>query len=63
MKKCSRCQQNKNEEEFYNYGNGKGHYCKVCTAHITKIQTLRFKLECITYKGGKCIKCGYDKLC
>ena len=36
-------------------------YCKECSAKKRKSLRQKFKEECITYKGGKCILCGYNK--
>lgn len=36
-------------------------YCLGCAAKKNRKPKQRFKEECIAYKGGKCIKCGYSK--
>lgn len=35
--------------------------CKSCDKLDRKERLKRFKVECITYKGGKCSICGYNK--
>jgi hypothetical protein len=35
--------------------------CNFCIAKIARIKKYNFKADCITYKGGKCQKCGYNK--
>lgn len=34
--------------------------CKSCYALLTKNKKRSLKEECIRYKGGECVKCGYD---
>ena len=36
-------------------------YCKTCTGNQTLDRQRNFKLQCVAYKGGKCIQCGYNK--
>lgn len=36
-------------------------YCKQCNNDAVSKVRMNRKIECILYKGGKCIKCGYDK--
>lgn len=42
-------------------GNHLNSYCKSCAAKKRKTTRQRFKEKCVEYKGGKCVKCGYDK--
>lgn len=60
---CPRCKTEKLKTEFYNRRNGKGNsvYCKTCTHDQTIERQKRFKQQCIEYKGGKCVSCGYKK--
>jgi hypothetical protein len=65
-KKCPKCQELKPITEEYFYirpdRNGKMQsYCKVCN-HINVLNRQReFKKKLVDLKGGKCIKCGYNK--
>jgi predicted transcriptional regulator len=60
---CPRCEIEKLKTEFYNRRNGKGVsvYCKSCTTEQTIERQKKFKQQCIDYKGGKCVSCGYNK--
>lgn len=60
---CPNCKQDKSLEEFYNRRNKKGNscYCKVCTNKQTLNRQRNLKKLAVEYKGGKCIKCGYNK--
>ncbi len=60
---CPRCETEKLKTEFYNRRNGKGNsvYCKTCTHDQTIERQKKFKQQCIDYKGGKCVSCGYKK--
>ena len=60
---CPRCNNECNIDDFYKRRN-KEHssvYCKKCTNEQTVIRQRNLKKQMIDYKGGKCIKCGYDK--
>lgn len=60
---CPRCNKSLRLNLFYKRRDATGHtcYCKSCL----KLQYLErhyaFKLKCVTYKGGKCEVCSYDK--
>ena len=60
---CPRCETEKLKTEFYNRRNGKGNsvYCKRCSNDQTVERQKRFKQQCIDWKGGKCVCCGYNK--
>ncbi len=60
---CSKCKENKPLDEFYNRRNGIGNsvYCKKCSNEESRERARKFKIKCVEYKGGKCVKCGYDK--
>lgn len=60
---CPRCETEKSRDEFYNRRNKKGGsvYCKSCSNRQTIERQKRFKQQCIDYKGGKCVSCGYKK--
>ena len=50
------------QNEFYTSKNGDVHgWCKPCNNKITYEKQLARKVECVKYKGGKCIVCNYDK--
>lgn len=36
-------------------------YCKECHSKNTLEKRIKFKKDCVEYKGGSCINCGYDK--
>ena len=58
---CRVCKENKSDTSFFK---SKGHIdriCKVCKNNTMKTRRQQFKLWAVEYKGGKCIKCGYDK--
>ena len=62
-KYCPSCSQTKSASEFYfrrdktNFSS----YCKPCMGKQALTRQRKFKVQCVEYKGGKCIKCGYDK--
>ena len=51
------------KENFCNKGKGRLSYskCKACHNKATINRCRETKLRAIKYKGGKCIRCGYDK--
>lgn len=64
--KCAKCNIDKNIDQFYTVKSGprKGKvqsYCKPCNHSNTLERQRAFKSQCVEYKGGKCIRCGYDK--
>jgi len=63
FKVCPRCKNKKPADEFYRRRNGEdlSPYCKICNGQECQERLTRFKLQAITYKGGKCIVCGYNK--
>ena len=63
FKKCPKCEEIKNlQNEFYTSKSGDVHgWCKSCNNKITYEKQLARKVECVKYKGGKCIVCNYDK--
>jgi hypothetical protein len=62
-KHCKRCDTTKGADEFYRRRKGEdlSPYCKPCTNSQTLERQRAFKLKCIEYKGGECVKCGYNK--
>lgn len=62
-KYCPRCDKEKLKTEFYNRRNKKGNsvYCKPCSNEQTVERQRKFKQQCVEYKGGKCVCCGYKK--
>ena len=62
-KKCRTCNQIFPLDCFHSIG---GRYprpfadCKVCRNRRAKEEQISFKKLCVEYKGGQCIKCGYD---
>jgi len=60
---CLKCKGEKINGDFY-YHSGKSNLrgtCKDCEKKDREKRLDDFKKECIEYKGGKCIICGYDK--
>lgn len=48
--------------DFYKRENNKASsYCKKCTNLEAVLRQRKFKKECVEYKGGKCVKCGYNR--
>lgn len=62
-KKCPKCQHILDISFFYQRRGkiGGSVYCKSCTSSQTIERQQKFKLECVTYKGGKCQSCSYSK--
>lgn len=63
-KTCPQCKVKKemNINNFYIRKTGKfHHWCKECGSKKSVDRFREYKLKCVTYKGGKCIVCGYDK--
>lgn len=60
---CPRCNNVLPIEQFYNRRNKKGSsvYCKKCTSDQTLERTRKLKQQMVLYKGGKCVRCDYDK--
>lgn len=63
MRTCPRCKEIKSFDEFYKRRDSKkpSPYCKICTNEQTLERQREFKLKCISYKGGSCVKCGYSR--
>ena len=64
-KVCPRCNQNLLIEQFY-FKSATGRrtrttYCKKCIIDYNYERELKFKINIIKLKGGKCSKCGYNK--
>jgi 5-methylcytosine-specific restriction endonuclease McrA len=60
---CPRCQTDVKTDQFYKR-RGKDNssvYCKSCTSNQTLERVRSLKLQMIEYKGGCCVRCGYDK--
>ena len=62
-RKCPKCNEGKYTTDFYSRRNGKGFsvYCKKCSNEESRERARKFKVKCVEYKGGKCVKCGYNK--
>lgn len=63
FKNCPRCNIVKSLEEFYTRRKSTqpSTYCKICSNDSAKERQKAFKVKCVTYKGSKCMLCGYDK--
>ena len=66
IKECPRCKIEKpNTKEFFyvrpdRNGNTQS-YCKVCNHELTLNRQREFKQKLVDLKGGKCVKCGFNK--
>lgn len=60
---CPSYKEKKHRSLFYNRRRVKGSspYCKVCTNLQTVKRTRDLKSKAVDYKGGACMKCGYDR--
>lgn len=60
-RKCPRCQNAKMYSEFYVRSDGRPSvYCKGCTSKQCLERSTGLKSKAIQYKGGRCVKCGFD---
>jgi hypothetical protein len=59
-KHCPRCKTEKNKEDFFKNRNTLSSYCKKCMYEFNAENRRVFKIKCVEYKGGKCIKCNYN---
>lgn len=60
---CPRCKNHQVIENFY-ARRGKLNssvYCKKCTSNQILERTRKLKQQMVEYKGGNCVRCGYDK--
>lgn len=57
-KKCNTCNIDKPLNLYY-----KNHKfeCKKCFSYRTVLRLRKIKQQCVNYKGGKCVQCGYNK--
>ena len=62
-RRCPRCEQTLSLSKFYNRRShiGTSPYCRKCTSDQTVERTRLIKERSITYKGGRCLFCGYDR--
>ena len=58
---CSKCQISLNEETGYKKGKRFQSLCRTCFNTYCIDRWIKRKKDAISYKGGKCICCGYDK--
>jgi len=62
MKKCTRCQLEKKDSEFYEKRpDRKQSLCKPCFNDYCVERWIQRKKDAVAYKGGKCKICGYNK--
>jgi hypothetical protein len=45
----------------YEYDKKKGHNKARCNSCHVNIRRFKIKKQCLEYKGGKCIECGYSR--
>ena len=58
---CPHCKKEKSIDLFYKKrGNKPSSYCKECTSIQALTRQQNFKKQCLDYKGGKCLSCGYN---
>lgn len=60
---CPKCKKERIITDFYKR-RGKlfsSTYCRECTNSNTHQRMIKFKKDCVSYKGGECILCGYNK--
>lgn len=61
-KQCPKCLTIKDVSDFYSRGNNLTYsYCISCWNKLSTLRQKDTKRKCVEYKGGSCIKCGYDK--
>ena len=63
-KVCPCCNEDKSLNDFYSIENragGLSSYCKKCVCNNTIKRQRNLKQLAVDYKGGACIKCGYNK--
>ena len=48
-------------QRLVNYKTGPRYRCQKCDNENQKRQSKKLKQKCIDYKGGACVKCGYNK--
>jgi hypothetical protein len=60
---CSRCKSNVDTKNFHQRrGKENGStYCKPCTTDQTLERMRKLKIQMVDYKGGSCVRCGYNK--
>ena len=60
---CPRCQQKKELlKDYYVKEDKYAHaWCKSCSNKNTIVIQQRLKKQAVQYKGGECVKCGYNK--
>lgn len=59
---CKHCGET-DKEKFVNKGSGRKSRscCKSCHSKYTIDRFRKYRIQAIEYKGGKCIRCDYDK--
>lgn len=60
---CPRCKKNVDTNQFYQRRGRENSstYCKPCTSEQTLERTRNLKSQMVEYKGGCCVRCGYEK--
>ena len=58
---CVKCKQEKPIHEFRRKGKYRQSYCKPCMYKYQIERWIEIKKKAIEYKGGICIRCGYNK--
>lgn len=60
-KKCSLCKEFLTIDKFYISLTRLSSRCKACNIKSTILKQQAFKEQCVNYKGGKCVRCDYDR--
>lgn len=60
LKLCPKCNTSKSRTDFYTSTKSSS-YCKSCIVISNKERQRKTKQLAVNYKGGQCIKCGYNK--
>lgn len=64
FRQCYQCKKVKELTKEFFVISGKNNYvgsCKECANLRCATEQKRFKEKCLEYKGGKCVKCGYNQ--
>lgn len=57
MRQCSKCKEDKDENDFYQNSIRKATYCKSCFNKYTIDRWIERKVQAVIYKGSKCVDC------
>jgi hypothetical protein len=60
-KTCDKCKRKMNRSQFGLNGRYHNRFCKDCYNPMQRDKMKKQKIELVTYKGGQCEICGYNK--